>query len=329
MPDPLVSVIIPSYNSAPYIARAIESALNQSYRPIEIIVVDDASSDGTARTAGRFASQVRCIVHEANRGPAAARNTAASYASGEFLALLDADDWWFPEKLAIQMPLFAANPNLAVVHTDALILDTANQELRPNPRPGSDFVGRPYDRLFFSNNVKTSSVVLRRRFAAHVGMFDESLVDGYEDYELWIRLSRRYEFAFIPRPLVVYRLHSSNVSRNPLRMLRAHLAMLQKAIAADTAWPQGLARSTLQEKLLSLNLGLGYAYFEAGRQRESRRHFREAIRLGRSTPRLLALWLATWLPGPLATRLRTWKQRLVERTEAGPFRPERLAKARS
>src|SRR2546423_6262072 len=121
---PLISVIIPSYNSAHFVAHAVQSALGQTYQPLEVIVVDDGSTDGTRWILDTYMEQIH-YVYQANKGLPGARNTGIRHAQGEFLAFLDADDEWHSGKLSAQVPLLCADRRVALVHSDLTYLDVS------------------------------------------------------------------------------------------------------------------------------------------------------------------------------------------------------------
>ncbi len=168
MPD-TISVIIPAYNAAPHIARAIESALTQTHAPLEVLVIDDGSKDRTAEAVEAFGAPVR-LVRKTNGGPASARNLGAGMARGTWLALLDADDWWFPGKLEAQLG-FARAPEVGLVHC----LPDHRDEVVPPILTFADLWNR--------NCIINSSVLIRRSAFEEVGGFDEARdLISVEDY---------------------------------------------------------------------------------------------------------------------------------------------------
>src|SRR5215469_3696643 len=130
----LVTVIVPTYNMAHYLPQSVQSALGQSYANLEVQIVDDGSTDETAAVVRRWERDPRVRVHrQVNSGLSAARNSGISLARGEFVALLDADDVWMPDKLARQMPLFRGQPEVGVVYSDYQMVDDSGEALRQNP----------------------------------------------------------------------------------------------------------------------------------------------------------------------------------------------------
>lgn len=204
MRSPTVSVVIPAYNVADHLPRAIESALGQSRAPDEVVVVDDGSADGTAGVAARYGPPVRVIRHERNRGSAAARNTGIRSARSDLIALLDADDVWYRSKLERQLAAFDAIPDAGVVFCYTWIVPTCGPKFLDCidvPRPQDDWSGFRQS-LLRKNAVSGSgcSPVIRRKLLLDVGGYDESL-RTCEDWDLWLRLARETRFVVVDEPL--------------------------------------------------------------------------------------------------------------------------------
>jgi glycosyltransferase involved in cell wall biosynthesis len=198
---PLVSVIIPTYNRAALVAEAVASVAAQTFRDFEIVVVDDGGSDGTPEVLAAW-PEVRLRRHTCRRGVAAARNTAVGAARGEWLAFLDSDDLWLPDKLARQIFWLENQPGL-------LICQTEETWVRRGVRVNKPLSHRKLGgRIFLSSlarcMISPSAVVLNRRLLAEHGGFDETLAAA-EDYDLWLRLTWRYEVGLVDEPLVVKR----------------------------------------------------------------------------------------------------------------------------
>jgi len=195
-----VSVIIPTFNRAEKVVRAVLSVLSQNFTNLEILVVDDGSRDGTQEALLKFNNKFKYIDHHFNRGVSAARNTGILHSSAPFIAFLDSDDYWHPEKLSEQISLFKGNSKVSVCQTEEIWI---RKGVRVNPKkrhlkPSGD-VFLPSLKLCL---VSPSAVILKRSVLEHVGLFDESL-PACEDYDLWLRISCRYPVYLIKRPLVV------------------------------------------------------------------------------------------------------------------------------
>jgi glycosyltransferase involved in cell wall biosynthesis len=306
-PTPLVSVIIPAYNAARYVGAAVESVLAQSYRPLEVIVVDDGSTDDTGGALGRYGGAVR-YVRQPNRGPAAARNLGIRAATGRWLAFLDADDQWLPDKLRIQATCLAANPCVGLVHSDLLLWDEATDRRWQEDRARDRYAGSCYAQFFWRNGVTPSSVLLRRECLDKVGDFDCRIdKPSVEDYDLWIRIARHYELAYNPEPLVLYRLHANNGSKKTAVMMEQELYVLEKALRCDTVWEERFGRRAVADRLFALLFGVGYFHFDAGDYDSARGHLARALRLRPGDAYTRLLWLATFLPHPVVRSLRRLK----------------------
>lgn len=199
--SPLVSVIIPTYNRAGTITRAVRSVLDQDYSPLELIVVDDGSTDETPGILAALAEGGRLgLLRQPNRGVSAARNRGLAHSRGELIAFLDSDDEWLPGKLSAQVEYMAANPA-------AQLLQTQEIWFRHGKRvnPGQKHLKKAGD--IFLDSVKLclispSAVMIRRSLFDEVGLFDENL-PAAEDYDLWLRILRLHPAALIDREFLI------------------------------------------------------------------------------------------------------------------------------
>jgi len=211
----LVSVIMAAYNARPYIAQAIRSVLSQQYRNLELLVVDDGSTDGTPEEVAPFLRDPRVHYHyQPNGGQTAAKNAGLRHSRGEFIAFCDADDMWLPHKLVAQIPPFAYRPRVGVVYSRTALMDESGRHLPVDltdepPRPS----GRVTAALFRVNFVPFGTAVARRRCFDELGPFDERYRMGI-DWELWLRFSRHYDFLFIDDETAVYRVWPGQMSKN-------------------------------------------------------------------------------------------------------------------
>lgn len=230
--SPSVSVVIPCFNHARFLAEAVDSALGQTRPAAEVIVVDDGSTDETGRVLDAYAGRVR-VVRQGNRGVSAARNAGAALATGDLLAFLDADDVWLPGKLAAQAELFAAPPAPGLVHCGVEEIDAHGRALRTR-LDGLD--GRVAEEmLLFRRTVILgggSGAVVTRALFAEVGGFDETLATS-ADWDLHHRIARRAPVGFVPRVLLRYRVHGGNMHADVARTAREMQAAYAKAFAED------------------------------------------------------------------------------------------------
>ena len=192
-----ISVIIPTYNRSAYLAKAIDSVLAQDAADLQLVVVDDGSSDGTAELVRDYGTAVT-YCYQANKGPAAARNQGIKLAQGDYIAFLDSDDWWHEDKLSRQVAAMESEPGYLISHTDEVwyrrgkLLNQKKIHARPH--------GHIFHHCLPLCCVGMSTVVVRRSFFDWVGLFAEEF-PCCEDYELWLRASARLPFLKIDHPL--------------------------------------------------------------------------------------------------------------------------------
>jgi glycosyltransferase involved in cell wall biosynthesis len=220
--NPLVSVIIPNHNRGRFLDEAIQSVLGQSYSPLEVIVVDDGSTDDSAAVGARYADRITWIAQEC-RGVSAARNRAIAASHAPFVAFLDADDMWLPDKLARQMEKFGAD-GIGLVYCGAEYIDVDGQSLGVDLGHLEGDVLQPLVLLEHTITAGGSSAVVRRECLNQVGVFAEDL-EVSEDWDLWRRIAAVSSVALVREPLVRYRQHPQNrhhdVDRLRRNMLRA------------------------------------------------------------------------------------------------------------
>lgn len=209
----LVSVVIPTFNCSHLLPGAIDSALAQTHAPLEVVVVDDGSTDDTARVARTYGDRIR-YVHQQNQGTAAARNTGIAHSSGEYIALLDQDDRWLPQKLERQLPYFLPDPSVGLVHTGGRVIDSASGAVTSEYLPPAEL---DVHELMAWCRVGCATVVLRRAALEAVGGFDPKL-PGADDWDLWIRVAARYRVLGCPEVLVEIHEHPGNQGKRVERM---------------------------------------------------------------------------------------------------------------
>ncbi len=222
-----VSVIIPSFNAAKYLPECLDGVFNQSLKPLEIIVVDDGSTDNTREVLRSDIETGRVkYFYQENQGPGTARNLGISKSLGELVAFCDADDLWLPEKLEKQIPLFK-NPETALVYSDMEIfkgddfaVSQSNRVKHDNQSKYSEvnkvkgfYRGSVFNELLKENFISASTVVVRRRVIEDSGGFPRGRkFFSVEDYICWLAIAKEHEVDFIDEPLVKYRWHENNIS---------------------------------------------------------------------------------------------------------------------
>ena len=253
---PKVSVIIPTYNRAEYLPEAIDSVLNQAYQDFEIIVIDDGSTDNTREALLPYMEKIRYMYQE-NKGISAARNAGIKISNGEYIAFLDSDDIWFPEKLEMQVDLLQNKLDTGVVFSDTYSFDNFGKK-SPNyfsnikPHSGNMFI-----HLFMENFIPNITVVARKSCFDIVGLFNEDLTYS-EDYDMWLRTSKHFNFGFIDKVLAKYRIHE-NKQTQTVGEINQYLNRIKVLESAINNYP------FLKKELgFSVNKRLGSVYFFLG-----------------------------------------------------------------
>jgi len=294
-----VSVVIPTYNCARYIAETLESVLRQSLRPHEIIVVDDGSTDDPQRVLEQYRDRIIYIYQE-NAGEPAARNTGIRQARGDFIAFLDADDLWLPDKLKFQMDYFEKHPEVALVYSDMKLFDetgivheSVKEWLKMSPPSGYVF-----RELFAETLFGSGTVILRKACVERVGFFDEAFLVG-SDYEMWLRMARHFKFGYVDKPLLMYRHHATMATRGLGRALQNGIPWEGKVINKIlTLFPEAekeLGRSAVRRRLARPYLYLGVSWLNHGDHIEARRLFGRSLRQWPWSLRCQLRYLATFL----------------------------------
>ena len=248
-----------AYNAEATIDEAIGSALAQTYADWELLVVDDGSSDETAQRVRAVADPRVRLIESPHLGVLAqVRNRGIEEATGELIALLDADDVWLPGKLAAQERVFRERREVGVVHTGAnLLVDGELRQAPPSaPPPGPLLRG-----LLLNNHIYSSSAVVRRSLLDEHGAFRDHVPPGVPDYDLWLRIAPYTEFVYLPEPLLLYRVHGGQLSSSRRGMELAALLALENAAAARPDLVAGLRTEWLvaigKRKCLAGEPGLG------------------------------------------------------------------------
>ncbi len=287
---PQVSAIIPTYNYGRFVVEAVESALAQTWSPLEVVVVDDGSTDDTAERLRPYRERIR-YLHQQNRGLSGARNAGIRAARGEYVALLDSDDTWKPEKIAAQMSLVGAQGYQAVVCRTTW------------PKGAAEELG--FEECFFSGPGFGSTALMRKSLFDEVGEFDETL-RSVEDRDMMLRLTRGgRKIGVLIGDYVTLRDHPANMSKNAATMERNFLRVLDKAFA----WPEARRRRVLKAKARSnACMDCSWVYFVQGDR-------------GKALARLLkSLWLFPLPAGGSFGRTRFIRLKLLLRYLLGDRR---------
>lgn len=278
---PFFSVVIPTYNRADKLARALESLVGQIMRDFEVIVCDDGSTDGTGEVVSAFADKLKIsYLWEGNwGGPARPRNRGISAATGEWICFLDADDWWYPEKLAVVLP---ATTDADLIYHDC---DTHGQKGKKAVGKQSRQLVAPVfvDLMTTGCSIVTSSVCVKKALLEKVGGFaEEKELVAIEDFDLWLRISLATgKFLHIPRRLGAYWVDEENISCFSERYIIRETAVIRKYV-------DNLCKVDRKEadRLLAYKIGLARKYL--GQFKESRGYFRVAMQSRRLKIKLYA-----------------------------------------
>lgn len=249
--DPLVSVVIPVFNQERFVGEAIESVLNQTYPRVELIVVDDGSTDSTRDVIEQYGGRL-VYLHQANAGASVALNAGIQRARGDLVGWLSSDDVYFPTKVALQVEQFAREPEIGLSYTDFQVIDGRGIVLRTVRSPYFEDRREFTRRMILGNFVNGSSVLVKRAVLEAVGPFDPEL-RYHADGNMWLRILKRHGFGHVPQVLLKYRTHPGAASRNTREMHRYRQIFFNKVwetySAADLFPDRGPGGRSAQEQL--------------------------------------------------------------------------------
>jgi len=262
--DPLVSVIMPAFNHELYIAEALQSIGNQTHKNIELIVINDGSTDGTTEIIEEYVKKNSDknikYLHKRNEGVCKTLNKGLEMSTGDYIAFLGSDDLWLPDRLAIQLEFMENNKNIGMVFADTWFLDFSKK----TNNKWSDY--KPRIKNYFKNGIQNTdlyalfltqplvpalTVLIRRQVLLEVGFFDEDLV--YEDHDLWLRIALKYPLGYIDQPLAFYRIHGANISNDTGFMIRGMFQTVKKHLGMG-AFKNKTLKKTKIICLLAFNL---------------------------------------------------------------------------
>jgi glycosyltransferase involved in cell wall biosynthesis len=317
---PLVSVVVPVYNGAKYLRAALESALGQTYQRLQVVAVDDGSTDSSPEILASYGPRLT-VIRQRNAGVAEARNAGIRASEGALIAFLDQDDWWLPEKVEKQVARFRADPDLGLVHTGILQYSESDGAFVDPvyPTDGSARLrGHCYEQLLLGNAMFNSTVMIRRSVLAASGLFDPAMAGNtVQDYDLWLRIARHYPLDYVPEQLTALRLHGEQGTWDRRAMLGDELALLERTLG-----PRGMRASTeMRARIARLLDALGVAHLDARSLRKARAYFARSLRF-RWSMRAALLCMVCFLPNSGIDWLRRQRQRW--RRQASPSVAERL-----
>jgi glycosyltransferase involved in cell wall biosynthesis len=301
---PAVTLIIPCYNARQYLGEAIESALAQTFRDLEIIIVDDGSTDGSHEVAEQCLPRIR-LIRQSNKGLAAARNAAIRNSTSQFIAFLDADDLIEPDKIERQVQVLASRPEIGLVHTGMKRFDGAGW-VEDWVLPAAEVAqGACGPSLFLRNTVCGASVMVRREVVLEAGFYDERFPSA-QDYDFSLRCATVTQFAYIARPLYWWRIgeHQTTKKRGQGAYwhYQAQMKWKRQYPEAYRQIPRRLRRRAVREQFFK---DVFYSYWQRD-MKFARRLFRIGMRLKPWDLRLYAYYALSLLPaGFFAWRDRT------------------------
>ena len=274
--SPLVSIVIPTYNHASLLQRALATVVEQTYQNWNAIVVNNFSTDNTLEVVAAFNDpRIQCVNFRNNGVIGASRNEGIALATGKYVAFLDSDDTWFTKKLEQCVEILESGSDL-VCHAEYWIDESGKSRLVAY---GPSEAATHHNLIYKGNRISTSATVVRTALLKEVHGFDVAPeLISTEDYDLWIRLAAKSDkFAFISEPLGEYHRHDNNVSANIEKHLAAELALLEKHFSANTRF----------ENMISRRRRRALAYYGAGRSlHRTRKHFLALQKYSRS----LVIW---------------------------------------
>ena len=269
----LVSVVITAYNAEKHIGETLRSVCAQTYKPIEIVVADDGSTDGTADIIKTDFPEVR-YIYQPNAGQPAARNAGIRHARGEFIAFVDSDDLWFPQKIARQVERLNQS-NATWCYCDCIhFFETPDHDLYRYSAIAHPSSGMILEPLLLGNFIASPTPVIRRNALLDIGLWDEAVIIC-EDWNTWLKLAARFAVEYVDEPLAAYRVHAEGMSKVWLtpKILESHLSVLSNALSqlqGSNARIANAARANIYFKV-------GLSYLKRGEQSAGRRMLFRAL----------------------------------------------------
>jgi glycosyltransferase involved in cell wall biosynthesis len=337
----LVSVIVPCYNRADIVRETLDSVLAQTYRTVEIIVIDDGSTDNTREVVSSYADRRVRYFYKANGGLSAARNSGLDAARGEFIAFLDSDDVWHPWKIAAQMEIFARYPDVGLIWSDmsafavtgAVITErhlrryysaygVVNLESRHSPAGSlSGLIGDApkhlatcpfyicdvFEEMFSGNLVHPSTAIVRRERLQKSGPFEPEVTGfGAEDYHFYFRICSHGPVAFLDAPTTLYRIHPTQLSTcNRLNEARGNLKVVNHWLDRR---PASLPQPVVRRSLASSHAWLGSEELQAGDAKAATHHLWQSLRFDSRQPSTIFLLMVSLVPPEAAHAMRALKR---------------------
>jgi glycosyltransferase involved in cell wall biosynthesis len=301
---PLVSVIIPAYNASSWIVETIDSVLSQDYQNIEIIVIDDGSTDDTRNIINTFGNDVK-YFYKNNGGQSSARNLALKYAKGKYVAFIDSDDLWETNKLSLQVELLEST-GLKWVYSDGIAFDSSTKlELFKFSQKSEHYKGDILVNLFKSCFIPMPSVIVNNEVFQKVGFFNEdNRFRNREDWEMWIRIAESYPVAYISKELVKYRVHKNSVTgtESLIQRLNGNILVIEQAVQRNPYHLEKYQNQVLSELYYSVARALAIQ----GNSQNAKLFFAKAIK---QKP-FSIIFYVSWLLAPLMPLIENFRGRI-------------------
>lgn len=269
--NPLVSIIIPSFNMSALAVRAVESVLDQTYKNIEVIVVDDGSTDDTRQCLKIFGDKIR-YVYKSNGGVCSARNVGLKMAQGKFIGLLDSDDTYMPEKVERCLDFLLKHADYGFVHTDTYLVDSKGRVIEQYQNPKSRMTGEITDTLLMGNFIANPTNFFRRECYERCGGYEESLFPP-GDWDLWLRIASQFKVGYIDQPLSKYSVLSNSCFNDLERTKREEKWVLDRFFKSHPKVGQRIKRKAYSE----YHLRNAQCYFVKRQEEQYRKEFAESF----------------------------------------------------
>jgi len=293
--SPETSVIISTYNYASFIQRALDSVFNQTYTNYEVIVIDDGSTDNTVQILQPYMDSGKLhYIYQQNKGPERARNTGIKVARGSWIAFLDADDIWQPQKLQVFHDFIKKNPELVWVYSNMEVLNP-DGSLRFRWFERKKLIGEGYifNQLILECFIITSAVMVRQSALAEMGCFREDLDFG-SDYRLWLDIAKKYPIGKIDQSLTFYQRHGENFSSNNRNKFEGSFIFYKDLYQSEGRQLALKDRLHLKRNLAEACFDLGYFEYKQGNRFQSRSPFLECLKYNPIRYHALLYWLASF-----------------------------------
>ena len=306
---PTVTVVIPAFNCDTYIVETLNSVISQTYPVAEIIVVDDGSTDHTYERVSEFHESVQYVRQE-RQGVSRARNVGISLANSEFVAFLDSDDLWKPDKLMKQIEALSEESSRECVHTNFALLSKEADRWTEGPAKWEPAFRNYFCEFIHGRRFRMSSLLASKRCLEHIGGFDEKIPGRYsEDLDLFLKISEKFPIGYIREPLVLYRRHaqSTTATGHARDLAVCDLYVFEAALRrCPDRWKSLESRD--RNALYDMAFFAGWSCLEANDFRYSRQYFRKALKFRRNSVSCWMYYGATFLPAWLSNSMRKLKR---------------------